>query len=92
MVKVKGVKLYPSQIPLVLKAFPELTGKYRILISSTGATETLKMLVEGNVTQGYDISSLQKRLKEALLILPNQIEVVKNLEDGPNIMDQRHVV
>ena len=92
MVKVKGVKLYPSQIPLVLKTFPELTGKYRILISSTGTTETLQMLLEGNVTQGYDISSLRKRLKEALLILPNQIEVVKNLEDGPNIMDQRHIV
>jgi len=90
MVKIKGVKVYPSQVSLVLKAFPGLTGRYRMLISSTGTTERFDMLMEGEIQGEQDLARLQTSMKKALLIAPNQIEVVKQLENGPTIVDQRH--
>ena len=75
MYKVKGVKIYPSQIPFVLKSFPELTERFRMEISKTEkGTDTLKIIVEGS----GNVELIKARLREALLVTP-EVEVVEKL-------------
>ena len=90
MVKVKGVKIYPSQIPLVLKGFPFLSGTYQMIISSAGTTDSLEVLVEGDQPENFDISLLKQKLKQELLINPDKIEIRKRLDDGEIIDDRRY--
>jgi len=85
MYKVKGVKLYPSQIPIVLKSFPELTGKFRVVIDRTEkGTDYLKIQVEGKC----DVEKLKTMLKDALLVTPD-VEVVDKLEET-GVIDLRY--
>ncbi|AEA47022.1 phenylacetate--CoA ligase family protein [Archaeoglobus veneficus] len=85
MYKVKGVKIYPSQIPFVLKSFPGLTGKFRLEIDKTDkGTDWLKVVVEG---QG-DAEQIKARLREALLVTP-EVEVVEKL-DKEGVEDRRY--
>jgi len=85
MYKVKGVKVYPSQIPIVLKSFSELTGKFRMEINRTEkGTDYLKIVVEGKC----DAEKLKAMLKEALLVTPD-VEVVDRL-DETGVVDLRY--
>lgn len=92
MVKVKGVKLYPSQIPLVLKGFPCFSGRYQLFISSTGTTDSLKMIVEGDALKEFELSLLQQKLKEALLLNLDKIVIRNKLDDERVIVDQRYEI
>ena len=90
MVKVKGVKIYPSQMPLVLKGFPFFSGKYQMFISSAGTTDSLEVLIEGDPPEEFDLSLLKQKLKQELLINPDKIEIRKRLDDGEVIHDRRY--
>ncbi|RLI89293.1 MAG: phenylacetate--CoA ligase family protein [Archaeoglobales archaeon] len=85
MYKVKGVKIYPSQIPFVLKSFPELTGRFRMEIEKTEkGTDVLRVIVEGR----GDAEVIKSRLREALLVTP-EVKVVERL-DGEGVEDRRY--
>ncbi len=89
MYKVKGVKFYPSQLNLVLRGFPELTGKFRAIIKRTEkGTDYLEVEVEGKET--VDHKKLEDAIKNALLISPNKITVVDGLEKDREVIDLRY--
>jgi len=89
MYKVKGVKFYPSQLNLVLRGFPELTGKFRAVIKRTEkGTDYLEIEVEGK--EGVDYRRLEEAIKSALLISPNRIRVVEKLEKDREVVDERY--
>jgi phenylacetate-CoA ligase len=90
MHKIKGVKIYPSQMGPILKGFPELSGNYRFIVSSSGSTDYLEILVEGDAPADFDLSALKARVKQVFLISPNKISMQKDIGDGPPILDKRY--
>ncbi len=89
MYKVKGVKFYPSQLNLVLKGFPELTGKFRAIIKRTEkGTDYLEVEVEGQ--ESVDHRKLEEAIRNALLISPNKITVVDKLDRDREVIDLRY--
>jgi len=89
MLKVKGVKFWPSQVQNILRAFSEFTGKYRLKISSSLGTDRLELMVEGSETATRWIEELSKRLKQETLLAFDKIEIVLKLEEGPLVVDER---
>ncbi len=89
MHKVKGVKLYPSQIALILAGIKGLSpGKYRVSIGRrTGFSDFLELEIEGNVTE-VNVHDLTVQLKSQLGISPNSIKIVERLSDGPKVVDE----
>jgi phenylacetate-CoA ligase len=90
MHKIKGVKIYPSQMGPILKGFPELSGNYRFIVSSSGSTDYLEILVEGDVPDNFDLSALKARVRQVFLISPNKISIQNDIGDGPPILDKRY--
>ncbi len=89
MYKVKGVKFYPSQLNLLLRGFPELTGKFRAIIRRTEkGTDYLEVEVEGK--ESVDYKKLDEAIKTTLLISPNKITVVDRLEKDREVIDLRY--
>jgi phenylacetate-CoA ligase len=92
MHKVKGVKLYPSQIDHILRTLPDYTpGKYRVALSSKGAGGDLfRLMVEGKDPGPAETSKVVERMKGTLLIKPDSMEFVEKLPEGPKIVDERY--
>lgn len=90
MHKIKGVKVYPSQMGPILKGFPGLSGRYRFIISTLGTTDHLKLLIEGNVPTNFDGSALRNNIKQILLINPNEINIERDIGEGPSVVDKRY--
>jgi|AntDeeMetageno51_2_1112566.scaffolds.fasta_scaffold01232_4 phenylacetate-CoA ligase len=84
--KVKGVKVYPESIETVLAAFEGLTGDYRIEVDQEGSTDRLTVICEG----AADEDDLARELGERLLITPDTVELVDELEAGGGIVDNRY--
>lgn len=84
--KVKGVKMYPEGVVLVLAGFPDLTGAHQIRVSRPGNTDTLTVVVEGTA----DEEELREQLTEQLQITPDKIRFVDDLGDVPTVVDERH--
>jgi phenylacetate-CoA ligase len=86
MYKVKGVKFYPSQLPLILKGLG-LSGKFKVVIERTEkGTDYLKLVVEG---KDVDVEAVKRAVKEHMLITPNEVEVVEKLEKDREVLDLR---
>ena len=83
--KVKGVKLYPEAIPTVLAAFDDLTGEFRLEVTRPESTDYLKVVCEGEA----DEEELAAALAERLLISPNELAFVDELEE-PGVVDHRY--
>jgi phenylacetate-CoA ligase len=84
--KVKGVKMYPEGVFLTLIGFPNLTGNHQIRVSRPDNTDRLTVIVEGEAKE----AALGEALSEQLLITPDEIQFVDDLEEGPNVIDERH--
>ena len=89
MLKVKGVKFWPSQINGILRAFPGLGNKYRVVVSTERGVDFLRLMVEGNYPEGNIIDELSQSLKSGTLLAFNDIQFVSKLEDGPVVIDER---
>lgn len=63
MIKVKGVKFWPSQVGIILLEFPELTEKYRIRIYSEKGVDRLELIVEEDEQRPFKSDALAERLK-----------------------------
>lgn len=89
MVKVKGVKLYPSEVRTVLLGADGLTGRYRITVApKTNGGERLSLTLEG--VAGDDVlEAVGKRFKSQTLLAADDIHTVAELTDGPLVIDQR---
>jgi phenylacetate-CoA ligase len=89
MVKVKGVKLYPSEIRAVLLGLDGLTGKYSLSVSSgPSGGDRLALQLEG--AGGDDITEeISRRFKSQTLISADEITLVGELPGGPLATDNR---
>lgn len=83
--KVKGVKLYPESIPAVLASFDDLSGEYRLEVTQPESTDHLTIVCEGSA----DEAALADALTDRLLISPNEVEIVDDLEET-GVVDDRY--
>ena len=84
--KVKGVKVYPEGVFLVLVGFPDLTGNHQIRVSRPHNTDKLTVVVEG----AADEEDLREKLTEQLQLTPDEIQFVDELGNVPTVVDERH--
>lgn len=89
MVKVKGVKLYPSEVRAVLLGIDGLTGKYRVSVSAKpSGGDSIALDLEGSA--GDDrLEEVASRFKTQTLISADEIKTVAELPDGPALIDKR---
>jgi len=89
MVKIKGVKIYPTQIGLILRSYNNLAeSPFRLVVSkkeSGGDHFVLKI----KSTFTGDIDALKRHFKETLLIQVDDLTFVENLPEGPVVEDNR---
>jgi len=92
MHKVKGVKLYPSQIDHILRTLPEYTpGKYRVALSAKpGGGDHFRLIVEGKDPGTAAKEKIVERMKETLLIRPDSLEFMEKLSEGPRVVEERY--
>jgi phenylacetate-CoA ligase len=83
--KVKGVKVYPESIETVLASFEGLTGEYRIEVTQPDSTDRLTIVCEGEA----DADDLLAALGDRLLVSPDTVELVDELDDT-GITDERY--
>ena len=89
MVKVKGVKVYPSEVRAVLLGLDGLTGKYRVTVSAKpGGGDRLALALEGTADDAV-AEEVARRFKSQTLISADEIATVAELDDGPALVDAR---
>jgi phenylacetate-CoA ligase len=89
MVKVKGVKLYPSEVRTVLLGVKGLSGRYRLTVGrKPSGADHLGLTLEGLATP-EDLSALRQRFKSQTLLALDAIHPVATLPDGPLVCDER---
>ncbi|MCX5542625.1 hypothetical protein M3A49_24540 [Paraburkholderia sp. CNPSo 3076] len=89
MVKIKGVKVYPSELKTVLLGVEGATGGYRLVVGTKAhGGDHLRLQVEGEV-QGGAIETIAERFKRQTLIHADAIETVAKLEGAALVEDQR---
>lgn len=89
MVKIKGVKLYPSEIRAVLLGVEGVSGKYCISVTSgPGGSDRVALRLEG---RGGDdaIEEISRRFKSQALISADEITLIDELPDGALVIDNR---
>jgi len=89
MLKIKGVKFWPSQIGTILRGFPEFTTRYRVLVTAKEGVDFLELIIQGDEEEKAKIDELSKRLKQKTLLAFNKIVIVNELEGGPVVVDKR---
>ena len=88
MVKVKGVKIYPSEIRAILLGLDGLSGRYRLTVDAPSGRDRLALLLEGS--GGEDtLEEAARRFKSQTLIAADEIAFAGALEDGPVTIDRR---
>ena len=89
MTKVKGVKLYPTQVALILAGFEGLDPRrFRITIREHHGVDQVDLEVVGEPGR-TDRDTLKRRLRDATLLSFNTIEVVDDLDEAPQVRDLR---
>ncbi|PPR09340.1 MAG: Phenylacetate-coenzyme A ligase [Alphaproteobacteria bacterium MarineAlpha11_Bin1] len=89
MVKVKGVKVYPSEIRSVLLGLDGPTGGYRLTVSAgDGGGDRLELALEG--AGGDDVKEeITRRFKSQTLISVDEIKFEEEIKQGPVVIDAR---
>lgn len=89
MVKVKGVKVYPSELRSVLLGLDGPTGRYRLTVSAKdGGGDRLALTLEGS--GGDDVSEeIARRFKSQTLISVDEITFEEIVEEGLTVVDTR---
>jgi phenylacetate-CoA ligase len=89
MLKIKGVKFWPSQVGNILREFPEFKDRYRIGVRSIKGVDSLEIAVEGGEVSKDRIEELSKRLKQETLLTFDRVEIMEKLQEGPLVIDER---
>lgn len=92
MHKVKGVKLYPSQIDHILRPLPDYSpGRYRVALRAKSAGgDHFRLIIEGKNPGPTETERIMERMKGTLLIKPDSVEFVEKLSEGPRVVDERY--
>ncbi|QGZ55015.1 phenylacetate--CoA ligase family protein [Paraburkholderia acidiphila] len=89
MVKIKGVKVYPSELKAVLLGVEGATLAYRLVVGTKEhGGDHLTLQVEGTVEHGA-IEAIAERFKRQTLIHADAIEIVAKIEGAALVEDQR---
>jgi phenylacetate-CoA ligase len=89
MVKIKGVKVYPSELRTLLLGVDGLSGAYRLVVlRKANGGDHLCLQVEGSPTPAA-LDTLATRFKQQTLISADAIEAVAKLEGTHLVTDQR---
>ncbi|KQY63487.1 hypothetical protein ASD30_00230 [Nocardioides sp. Root140] len=89
MTKVKGVKLYPSQVAFILAGFEGLDPRqYRITLRESNGVDQIALKVAATTTD-VDIAAVKRSLKEGTLLSFNDVELVPAIDEGPTVDDLR---
>ena len=89
MLKIKGVKFWPSQVGTVLKGFSEKPLQYRVIVSEKNEVDFLSLVIEKGEKDEIKPEKLSNRLKEETLLTFNEIRMVEKLGPGPLVVDER---
>lgn len=89
MLKIKGVKFWPSQIATILRSYPQLSLRYQVVVDSLEGVDTLSLVIEGPPDSAAALDKLASHLKTETLLKFNEIRIAEKLEDGPSIVDKR---
>ncbi|MGE4281568.1 MAG: phenylacetate--CoA ligase family protein [Magnetospirillum sp.] len=90
MVKVKGVKLYPSELRTVLLGIEGLSGRYRLSVDKKpGGADLLTLSVEGRLDDAAR-DQLLRRFTSQTLVGLDTLDAVETLTDGPLCQDRRN--
>ncbi len=89
MIKVKGVKLYPSEVRTVLAGVAGLTGRYRLQVGEKpGGGDRVALTVEGRLAE--DARALvSARFHTQTLVGLDGLDAVEPWTDGPLSVDGR---
>ncbi|MEE2995784.1 MAG: AMP-binding protein [Pseudomonadota bacterium] len=89
MVKVKGVKVYPSEIRSVLLGIDGPTGSYRLTVSAReGGGDRLTLALEGAGSDDVK-EEIARRFRSQTLISVDEIKFEEEIEPGPTVIDTR---
>jgi len=88
--KVKGVKFYPDSIGTVLPRFPGLSGEFRVEITRPQQTDHLTVAFEAEDPTAVDTDELRGELETEMLISPDKVELVEDLELDTRVVDRRY--
>ena len=88
MLKIKGVKFWPSQIGMVLPGIAGAGKRYKVVVRNPQGVDTLTLMLEGQEGR-VDIEGLSQRLKKETLLAFNEIILVNQIDEGPVVEDQR---
>lgn len=89
MVKVKGVKFFPSEVRGLLLGVEGLTGRYRVTLArKPGGGESLSLVLEGTAAPEA-LEAIRSRFKAQTLLGLDALEAVESLPDGPVLLDGR---
>ncbi len=89
MLKIKGVKFWPSQIATILRSYPQFSPRYQVVVDSLKGVDTLSLTVEGSPAQAPILEKLAAHLKSETLLKFNEIRISEKLEDDPRVVDKR---
>ena len=89
MLKIKGVKFWPSQVSTILRGFPEFGNQYKLIVSAEKGVDRLSLYIEGNKKAEAKIEDLHSQLKQETLLGFNEIIITNRLEKGPMVLDKR---
>ncbi|MEK9683453.1 MAG: hypothetical protein VW226_02810 [Rhodospirillaceae bacterium] len=89
MVKVKGVKLYPSEVKVCLLGINDLSGDFRVIISqSKPGSDRIDLMIRG--TPSNEVSErIAARFKSQTLLTPDSVQITKEWIEGPTLVDER---
>lgn len=89
MVKVKGVKLYPSEVRSVLLGLDGLTGRYRLVVSRRpDGGDHLELQLEGRMDDAVR-DAVAARFKQQTLLSADRLVALAELPPGELVCDQR---
>lgn len=89
MVKIKGVKVYPSELRTVLLGVEGATGAYRLVIGRKDhGGDHLTVQIEGTPDRAA-LEALAERFKRQTLIHADTIEAIAQLDDRELVKDLR---
>jgi phenylacetate-CoA ligase len=89
MLKIKGVKFWPSQIGAILREFSDLGEMYRLFVHSEKGIDKLELLVEAKGSTEKREEDLRRRLKQETLVTFDRIRFAEKIEAGPQVVDER---
>jgi len=89
MVKVKGVKLYPSEISTVLLGIDGLERKYTLTLSKkpTGG-DSINLKIKGEPSDDA-VEKITRRFKSQTLVSLDEVQIVTEIGEVPLLVDLR---